>query len=75
MSCWCCANKNKWELYNIWYYLPQYWNGLKEMQSKIEMPMKNFKNKKFGEHGNIFDLEKVFESGYVPKHILRGNRK
>lgn len=75
VSCWCCANKNKWELYNIWYYLPKYWNGLKEMQSKIEMPMKNFKNKKFGEHGNIFDLEKVFESGYVPKHILRGNRK
>ena len=22
---------------------------------------------KFGEYGNVFELEKVFESGYVPK--------
>jgi hypothetical protein len=40
----------------------------KEMQSKIDKPMKKFKNKKFGEYGNVFDLEKVFESGYIPKH-------
>lgn len=71
VSCWCCANKNLWELYNIWFYLPKYWNSLKEMQSKIEMPMKKFKNKKFGEYGNIFDMEKVFESGYVPKHRIK----
>ena len=68
VSCWCCANKNAWELYNIWKYLPNYWEKLKEMQSKIEMPMKKFSNKKFGEYGNVFALEKVFESGYIPKH-------
>ena len=67
VSCWCCANKNAWELYNIWKYLPQYWEQLKELQSKIDRPMKNFCNKKFGEYGNVFELEKVFESGYVPK--------
>ena len=71
VSCWCCANKNAWELWNMWYYLPNYWERLKEMQSRIEMPMKNFKNNKFGEYGNVFDLEKVFESGYVPKHRNR----
>lgn len=71
VSCWCCANKNAWELWNMWYYLPNYWERLKEMQSRIEMPMKKLCNKKFGEYGNIFALEKVFESGYVPKHRVR----
>ena len=71
VSCWCCANKNAWELWNMWYYLPNYWEGLKQMQSRIEMPMKKLCNKKFGEYGNIFELEKVFESGYVPKHRVR----
>ena len=72
VSCWCCANKNLWELYNIWKYFPKtYWQGLKDMQSRLDEPMKNFKNKKFGEYGNVFDLEKVFESGYVPKHIRK----
>lgn len=73
VSCWCCANKNAWELWNMWYYLPQYWERLKEMQSKIDMPMKKFKNKKFGEYGNVFELEKIFESGYVPKHRKRSD--
>jgi len=69
VSCWCCANKNQWELYNIWKYFPNtYWQRLKDMQARLDMPMKKFKNKKFGEYGNIFELEKVFESGYVPKH-------
>ncbi len=68
VSCWCCANKNTWELYNIWKYMPKYWSRLKGLQSKIEMPMKRLRNKKFGEYGNVFQLEKVFESGYIPKH-------
>jgi hypothetical protein len=74
VSCWCCANKNLWELYNMWYYLPNYWERLKQMQSRIEMPMKNFKNNKFGEYGNVFDLEKVFKSGFVPKHKAKAVR-
>lgn len=68
VSCWCCANKNAWELYNIWKYLPEYWSRLKDLQSRIEMPMKRLRNKKFGEYGNVFQLEKVFESGHIPKH-------
>lgn len=74
VSCWCCANKNAWELWNMWYYLPNYWERLKEMQSRIEMPMKKLCNQKFGEYGNIFELEKVFEIGYVPKHKAKGVR-
>ena len=62
VSCWCCCNKNKKELYNIWRYLPQYWERLKDLQSKIDRPMKKFCNKKYGEYGNVFDMEKVFEN-------------
>ena len=62
VSCWCCCNKNKKELYNIYRHLPQYWERLKELQSKIDRPMKNFCNKKYGEYGNVFDMEKVFEN-------------
>ena len=61
VSCWCCCNKNKKELYNIYRYLPQYWERLKGLQSKIDRPMKKFCNKKYGEYGNVFDMEKVFE--------------
>ena len=62
VSCWCCCNKNKKELYNIYRYLPQYWERLKDLQSKIDRPMKKFCNKKYGEYGNVFDMEKVFEN-------------
>lgn len=61
VSCWCCRNKNKKELYNIWKYLPEYWERLKELQSKIDSPMKKFCNKKYGNYGNVFDMEKVFK--------------
>ena len=62
VSCWCCCNKNKKELFNIWKYLPEYWERLKELQSKIDRPMKKFCNKQYGEYGNVFDMEKVFEN-------------
>ena len=61
VSCWCCANKNRKELKNIYKYLPEYWEKLKELQSKIDRPMKKFCNKKYGEYGNVFEMEKVFE--------------
>lgn len=60
VSCWCCANKNQKELRNIWKYLPQYWERLKELQSQIERPMKKWSNKRYGAYGNILDMEKVF---------------
>ena len=62
VSCWCCANKNRKELYNIYRYLPEYWNRLKDLQAQIERPMKKFSNKQYGEYGNLFQLEKVFEA-------------
>lgn len=62
VSCWCCCNKNRKELKNIYLYLPQYWERLKELQSKIDRPMKKFCNKKYGCYGNIYDMEKVFEN-------------
>lgn len=62
VSCWCCSNKNRKELKNIYTYMPEYWERLKYLQSKIDKPMKRLKNKKYGMYGNVFDLEKVFES-------------
>ena len=64
VSCWCCGNKNLWELRNIWYYLPKYWDELKRLQSKTNRP---FKRK-----GTIFELEKLFVNGYRPKRRKRG---
>ena len=53
VSCWCCANKNLKELKNIYTYLPQYWEKLKELQSKTERPMK-------GPGKSVFELESRF---------------
>lgn len=71
VSCWCCCNKNKKELYNIYRYLPQYWELLKELQRKTDRPMKKFRNKRFGFYGNVFDMEKVFKetSEYIQEDL------
>lgn len=60
VSCWCCRNKNKKELSNIYHYLPDYWNRLRLLQSRIKEPMKKWENKQYGKYGNIFDMERVF---------------
>ena len=62
VSCWCCANKNQWELYNYWKYLPEYWDKLKELQSKITRPFNRY---------TIFELEERFEKGYIPVHRIK----
>lgn len=38
VSCWCCANKNKKELYAYYKHLPEYWARLKDLQHKIDRP-------------------------------------
>lgn len=53
VSCWCCRNKNLKELENIYNYLPEYWEKLKKLQNKIEIPFKNGKT--------VFDLEERFK--------------
>lgn len=58
VSCWCCANKNLKELRNIYLYLPQYWDRLKDLQSKISRPFKGFYKEK---PQGIFELEERFE--------------
>lgn len=50
VSCWCCCNKNLKELRNIYDYLPQYWERLKNLQRRTARPMK-------GEGKSVFDLE------------------
>lgn len=54
VSCWCCANKNLKELKNYYLYLPEYWEKLKQLQSKTDRP---FKYNKY----TIFDLEEKFK--------------
>lgn len=44
VSCWCCTNKNLKELRNIYIYLPQYWERLKELQMKIDRPYDKARN-------------------------------
>ncbi|MDH6309447.1 3'-phosphoadenosine 5'-phosphosulfate sulfotransferase (PAPS reductase)/FAD synthetase [Dysgonomonas sp. PFB1-18] len=55
VSCWNCGNKNLKELYNIYRYLPGYWEQLKELQTKTNRPFR----RKSGE--TIFDLEVRFQ--------------
>lgn len=63
VSCWCCSNKNRKELKNIYRYLPEYWERLKDLQSKLDRPMKNFHDwQNYGEYGNLFDMEAVFKN-------------
>lgn len=38
VSCWCCRNKNLKELRNIFQYLPEYWENLKQLQKRTSMP-------------------------------------
>jgi 3'-phosphoadenosine 5'-phosphosulfate sulfotransferase (PAPS reductase)/FAD synthetase len=61
VSCWCCCNKNQKELENMYLHLPEYWERLKRIQERLDRPMKKWENKKYGEYGNVFDMEKVFE--------------
>ncbi len=69
VSCWCCCNKNRKELKNMYLHLPQYWERLKELQSKIDRPMKKFIRKGIS-YGNVFDMEKVFE-----QEVQNGDKK
>jgi 3'-phosphoadenosine 5'-phosphosulfate sulfotransferase (PAPS reductase)/FAD synthetase len=53
VSCWCCRNKNLKELKNIFIHLPEYWERLKEIQSRLKEPMK-------GDGKSVFELEIKF---------------
>ena len=54
VSCWCCSNKNLKELKNYYLYLPEYWQKLKDYQSRTNRPFRR-------DGKTIFDLEKRFE--------------
>lgn len=71
VSCWCCANKNRKELKNIYRYLPDYWERLKDIQRKLDRPMKSYCDKVHGEYGNLFDMEKVFKKEIAEEQASR----
>lgn len=52
VSCKYCKNKNLKELRNIYHYMPNVWQELKELQDKVQMPFKGNKT--------IHDLETRF---------------
>lgn len=54
VSCRCCRNKNLKELKMIYQYLPEYWQRLRGIQSRIPEPMK-------GTGKSVFELEERFE--------------
>lgn len=53
VSCWCCRNKNLKELKNIFIHLPEYWEKLKMVQTRLKEPMK-------GQGKSVFELETRF---------------
>lgn len=62
ISCWCCCNKNLKELRNIYRYLPNYWQMLRDLQEKIDRPFKGYYK---GQAKGIFELEERFSSELV----------
>lgn len=54
VSCWCCRNKNLKELKNIFIHLPEYWEKLKMVQTRLKEPMK-------GQGKSVFELEARFK--------------
>ena len=57
VSCWCCCNKNLRELRNMYASLPEYWERLKDLQRKIDRPMKGYYK---GQPRGVFELEQRF---------------
>lgn len=55
VSCWCCKNNNLKELKNMYIYLPDYWEALKNLQAKTSFPYKDYKDAK-----TVGELEKKF---------------
>lgn len=53
VSCWCCRNKNLKELERMFLFLPEYWEKLKDLQHKIDIP--------FRDNVTIDDLEQRFK--------------
>ena len=62
ISCWCCCNKNLKELRNIYRYLPNYWQRLRDLQEKIDRPFKGYYK---GQAKGIFELEERFSNELV----------
>lgn len=59
VSCWCCCNKNLRELRNMCIYLPEYWERLKDLQRKVDRPMKGYYK---GKPRGVFELEQRFRA-------------
>ncbi len=53
VSCWCCRNKNLKELYNVYRFLPDYWQKLENLQQKLTMPYRR-------DGKTVFDLKERF---------------
>ena len=60
VSCWCCSNKNRKELKNIYRYLPEYWQKLKDFQSKTSRPMKKYYRNGVP-YGTVPEMEEVLK--------------
>ena len=52
VSCWCCSNKNQKEIKNIIMYLPEYWQRIKNYETRCGIPYKGkgckYYEQKFG---------------------------
>lgn len=66
VSCWCCRNKNKKELRNMFLYLPDYWNKLKDLQAQIPIPFKPY-TKRGVQWGDVFQMEEHFKAEQIAK--------
>ncbi len=70
VSCFCCCNKNTKELRNIYHFLPEYWELLKGMQSKIDRPFRS-PSESHPDGISIFDFEQKFRDEDSQMNLFR----
>lgn len=63
LSCWNCKNKRLKELRAMYFFLPQYWSKLKELERQIGVGMK-------GSGKSLVELEKRFAKSGFPFQIF-----
>lgn len=65
-GCWFCVKQSYADMYNLWHQYPKYFNTL------LKMEKDSFNT--FFSNSSLYELEKRFESGYVPKRRHKNMR-
>lgn len=66
-GCWFCPKQSMHDLYCLWKNYPHYYQQLQDMEKDSRVPFRN--------DTNLTYLKECFESGWIPKKIIRRKTK